>query len=121
MLHFCLQAAEEISKLEGIAAEVVDLRSIRPLDEEAIRKTAEKTKRVLIVTEANKTCGMSAELFAKVHELVPSVQKVARLAGKDAILACSPVLESFSVPSVEEIKLAMMTTMDLTRKELSYD
>jgi len=121
MVHFCVQAAEELSKSEGIAAEVVDLRSIRPIDEEAIQKTAEKTKHVLIVTEANKTCGVSAELFAKVHELVPGVKKVVRLAGKDVILACSPVLEKFSVPSVDEIKLGMMNTMGLTEKELSYD
>ena len=118
MLHSCLQAADEISESEGITAEVVDLRTVKPLDEEAIQKTAEKTKRVLIVTEANRTCGMSAELSARVHELVPDVKKVVRLAGKDVILACSPGLEKFSVPSVDEIKLGIMDTVGLTRERV---
>ena len=113
MVHSCLQAAEQIFKSDGISAEVVDLRSLKPMDEEAMQVTAEKTRHALIVTEANKTCGMSAELYAKVHELVPNIKKVVRLAGKDVILACSPVLENFSVPSVDEIKSGISSTLAL--------
>lgn len=101
MLHTCLSAAEKLEE-EGIFTEVLDLRSLRPMDDEAIKKTAEKTGRVLVVTEANKTAGTSAEIFARVTELVPKA-RVARIAGKDVVIGCSPVLEKSSIPSEEEI------------------
>jgi pyruvate/2-oxoglutarate/acetoin dehydrogenase E1 component len=112
MLHYCLQAAEDIAQEQGISAEVVDLRTLRPLDEETIQTSLNTTGKALIVTEANKTAGMSAELFAKSYELVPDLKKVVRLAGKDTILACSPKLEQYSVPSIDEIKetLGMLVT-----------
>ena len=108
MVHVCLQAAQEIEKERGISVEVVDLRSIAPIDDRSIKNSISKTQRALIVTEANKTAGMSAEIFSRVIELVPSVKKVARLAGKDTVIACSPILEKASVPSVEEVKEAIM-------------
>ena len=108
MVHVCLQAAQEIEKERGISVEVVDLRSIAPIDDRSIKNSISKTQRALIVTEANKTAGMSAEIFSRVIELVPSVKKVARLAGKDTVIACSPILEKTSVPSVEEVKEAIM-------------
>ena len=108
MVHFCLQAAEAIEKEMGVLSEVIDLRTLRPLDEEAVKKSVEKSGHALIVTESNKTAGMSAELFAKVYELVPEVKKVIRLAGKDTVIACSPELERYSVPSIDEIKGAIL-------------
>jgi pyruvate/2-oxoglutarate/acetoin dehydrogenase E1 component len=107
MLHYCLKAAEEIQQDRGISAEVVDLRTLRPLDEVTLKASLEKTGKALIVTEANKTAGMSAELFAKSYELAPHLKKAVRLAGKDTILACSPKLEEYSIPSVTEIKDAL--------------
>lgn len=101
MLHTCLSVAEKLAE-EGISAEVLDLRSLRPIDDEAIKKSGEKTRRVLVVTEANKTMGMSAEILARVVELVPNA-RVARLAGKDVVIGCSPILERSSIPSEEEI------------------
>ncbi|PIE33564.1 alpha-ketoacid dehydrogenase subunit beta [candidate division KSB3 bacterium] len=106
MLHYCLKAAEDLEQERGISVEVIDLRTLRPLDEATIKASLEKTRNVLIVTEANKTAGMSAELFAKSYELVPTLKHAVRLAGKDTILACSPKLEAFSVPSIDEIKEA---------------
>lgn len=108
MVYACLQAAEELEKDEGISAEVVDLRSINPIDDEQIKNSVSKTQRALVVTESNKTAGMSAELFARVVELVPNVKRVSRLAGKDVVIGCSPILEKASVPSVEEIKKTVM-------------
>ena len=108
MLHYCLKAAEDVEQSRGISVEVVDLRSLRPLDEATIKTSLEKTRNVLIVTEANKSVGMSAELFAKSYELVPDLKNVVRLAGKDTIMACSPKLEEFSVPSIDEIKEALL-------------
>ena len=111
MTHYCLEAARQAEKEKGISAEVVDLRTIRPLDEETMRKSLQKTGRAVIVTESNKTVGMSAELFARTYELVPDITRVLRIAGKDVILACSPVLEKYSVPSVDEIKEAIENVM----------
>ena len=108
MVHSCLQAAEELEKDEGISVEIVDLRSINPIDNETIKNSVSKTQRALVVTEANKTAGMSAEIFSRVIELVPNIKKVARLAGKDTIIGCSPVLEKASIPSIEEIKKAVL-------------
>ncbi|PID56433.1 alpha-ketoacid dehydrogenase subunit beta [candidate division KSB3 bacterium] len=107
MLHYCLKAAEDVEERQGLSVEVLDLRSLRPLDDAAIKTSLEKTRNVLIVTESNKTAGMSAELFAKSYELVPDLKHVVRLAGKDTIMACSPKLEEFSVPSIDEIKEAL--------------
>jgi len=61
MVHRSIQAAEEVSK-EGISVEVVDPRSLNPLDIETILKSVKKTSRVLIVHEAQKTSGMGAEV-----------------------------------------------------------
>jgi pyruvate/2-oxoglutarate/acetoin dehydrogenase E1 component len=107
MLHYCLKAAEELQQTQGISAEVVDLRTLRPIDEATLHASLAKTGKALIVTEANKTAGMSAELLAKSYELAPQLKKLVRLAGKDTILACSPKLEAYSVPSVTEIKDAV--------------
>ena len=107
MVHVCLSVASKLEE-KGISAEVVDLRTLLPLDDETIKKTAQKTGKVLVVTEANKTAGMSAEIFARVVELVPKVEKIARVAGKDVIIGCSPVLEKASIPSEEEIFEAVM-------------
>lgn len=107
MVHFCLKAAEKMETEKQISTEVIDIRTLRPLDELTIKRSLEKTKKVLIVTESNKTAGMSAELFARSFELVPNLKQAVRLAGKDTIIACSPELEKFSVPSVEEIEIAL--------------
>lgn len=67
MRHFAVEAAEKIAA-EGIDAEVVDLRSIRPMDRETIIASASKTRRVLVVHEDNKFGGVGAEIAAMVAE-----------------------------------------------------
>jgi acetoin:2,6-dichlorophenolindophenol oxidoreductase subunit beta len=118
MVHYALEAAEWLMTEKGISAEVVDVRTLRPLDEETLRTSLEKTRRTVIVTESNRTAGVSAELFAKAYELVPDMRAVARVAGKDTIIACSPGLEQYSVPSIEEIKAAVITaSMSVVREK----
>jgi len=68
MLHIALDAAETIAEKKGIESEVVDLRSIVPLDIKTIENSVKKTGRVISVTEAPKTSGFSAELSALVAE-----------------------------------------------------
>jgi len=113
MVHVALQASQELEAESGISIEVLDLRSLRPIDDDAIRNSVQKTKHVLIVTEANKTLGMSAEIFTRVVELVPDIKEIRRLAGKDTIIWCSPVLENASIPTVEEIKETIRAMMKL--------
>jgi 2-oxoisovalerate dehydrogenase E1 component len=63
----CLRAAETLQK-EGVASDVIDLRSIQPWDEEAVRSSSFRTGRLVIVHEDAKTCGMGAEIAASVAE-----------------------------------------------------
>ena len=67
MLHLCLEAARELAD-EGVSAEVVDLRTLRPLDSEAILGTARKTGKVLIVHEDTKAGGVGGEVAAVIAE-----------------------------------------------------
>lgn len=67
MLREALRAAE-IGEKEGINAEVIDLRTISPLDDRAFLDSVRKTGRVVIVHEAPKTCGLGAEIIARINE-----------------------------------------------------
>ncbi len=104
MVHRSIQAAEELSK-EGISVEVVDPRSLNPLDTETILKSVKKTRKALIVHEAQKTSGMGAEVAARIAELAFEYldAPIMRVCGKDTPIPFSPVLERFVVPQVEDI------------------
>jgi 2-oxoisovalerate dehydrogenase E1 component beta subunit len=67
MAHHCLEAAEEVAK-DGIDAEVVDLRTVKPLDKETVLASVAKTARALIVYEDNLTGGFGAEVAAVIAE-----------------------------------------------------
>jgi pyruvate dehydrogenase E1 component beta subunit len=104
MLHFALAAAE-ILDTEGIEVEVVDVRSLAPLDYETIGASVAKTGRVLIVEEGPKTGSVSAELAAGITERFHAqlVAPVFRLASPDIPVPFSPVLENAYRPSVAMI------------------
>jgi 2-oxoisovalerate dehydrogenase E1 component beta subunit len=109
MVHHCLAAAEEMEK-EGHSVEVVDLRSMRPLDREAIKKSTEKTGKVLIVYEANRTLGVGAEVAAIIAEECFEYLDgpVMRLGGPDVpAMPFSAPMEDFFMPNVEKILTAM--------------
>lgn len=94
----CQQAAAELAGL-GIDAEVIDLRSIKPLDEATILCSARKTGRVVIVHEASRTCGVGAEIAALVADEAFSALRapVRRLTGPDApVAAAFPLKAAFS-------------------------
>ena len=67
MVHYCLEAAEEVAA-EGISVEVIDLRTLRPLDKETILRSVEKTARAMVVYEDNLTGGFGAEISAVVAD-----------------------------------------------------
>lgn len=68
MLHLCLEAASRLQDQEGISAEVVDVRTISPLDREAILASVRKTGKAMIVYEDNRTYGAGAEISATIAE-----------------------------------------------------
>ncbi len=98
-VHHCLQAADDLAKA-GISAEVIDLRSLKPLDEKAILASARKTGRVVVVHEASRMCGVGAEVAAIVAEKAFDALKapVVRLTGPDAPAPSSYVLEQAFIP-----------------------
>jgi pyruvate dehydrogenase E1 component beta subunit len=67
-VHWCLQAAELLSKYHGIEAEVIDLYALSPLDREGIRNSVSKTHRAVIVEEAEPAVGVGAEVMAIINE-----------------------------------------------------
>ncbi|MFT9486294.1 alpha-ketoacid dehydrogenase subunit beta [Tepidibacillus infernus] len=68
MVHTSLKAAEEIEKKRGVKVEVIDLRTINPIDTETVLKSVEKTNRAIVVQEAQRTSGAAAEIIAQITE-----------------------------------------------------
>ena len=109
MLHHCLEAAQSLEQ-EGVSVEVLDLRTLRPLDEEAILSTAKKTGKVLIVHEDTKAGGIGGEVSAIVTEHVFEQLDgpVMRLAGPEVpAMPFSPPLEAMFLLDAEGIAGAM--------------
>lgn len=107
MLERVLQAAKEVEESEGVNAEVVDLRTLMPLDKEAILESVKKTGKVLLVNDAYKTGGFIGEISAIIAESDAFDYldaPIMRLAGEDVPMPYSNVLETQMVPSVERIK-----------------
>jgi len=108
-LHFALKAAEELEK-EGISVHVLDLRTLRPLDKEAILEAAAKTGKVLIVHEDNKTGGVGGEISAIITEeaFFELDAPVRRLCGPDVpAMPYSPPLEKEYMLSPEKVAAAL--------------
>lgn len=103
-VHACRQAAEALAA-DGIDAEVIDLRSLKPLDETCILDSVRKTGRLVVAHEASRLCGVGAEIAALVAEQAFSSLKapIARLGGPDAPVASSFPLEQAFAPSAETI------------------
>jgi len=103
-VNHCLAAAATLAE-QGIDAEVLDLRSLKPLDEASVLASVAKTGRAVIVHEAAGPCGVGAEIAAIVAEKAFSSLKapVVRLTGPDAPSAASFPLEAAYAPSAERI------------------
>ena len=103
-----LSAAEELEK-EGISTEVIDPRTLNPLDMETILSSVKKTGRVLIVHESVLTCGPGAEIAARLADQAFDFldAPVKRLATKDVPMPMAPNLERFVIPQEEDIKGAI--------------
>jgi pyruvate/2-oxoglutarate/acetoin dehydrogenase E1 component len=105
MVLNALDAAEKLEKEDGLNIEVIDLRSLAPLDKEAILATVKKTNRVMILHEASLTGGIGGELSAIIAEEAfewldaPPI----RVASIDAPVPFAPQLEDYYQPSLDEI------------------
>jgi 2-oxoisovalerate dehydrogenase E1 component beta subunit len=104
MLQVALEAANTLAK-EGIELEVLDLRTLQPLDRDAIRDTVRKTNRVIILHEDTKTAGIAGEVEAVINEEAfddldaPPV----RLTSLDSPVPFSPPLEEYFLPKVADV------------------
>ena len=104
MVHYSLAAADLLEK-EGISAEVIDPRTLVPLDEEAILESVHKTNRLVVVNEGVERCGWAAEVAAMVQkrgfgDLDAPIERVCSL---NVPLPFQPDLENFVLPSVDDI------------------
>lgn len=108
----CLQAAMQL-RAKGIDVEIIDLRTLLPLDEKTIIDSVKKTGRALIVHEAVKTGGVGAEIAALIAEKAFPYLKapVMRLAGEDVPIPFNKKLEQAVVPQVADIKKAVERLM----------
>jgi pyruvate/2-oxoglutarate/acetoin dehydrogenase E1 component len=103
MVQLALKAADFLEK-EGICVEVVDLRSIKPIDREAILASAAKTGKVLCLQETWLTCSVMSEIAAVIAEnLAGSIKALRRLGAKEAPVPFSPRLEQYILPGVDSI------------------
>lgn len=105
MVHYCLEAAENMAR-EGVNVEVLDLRTVRPLDKEAILESVRKTSRVVIVHEDNRTGGVGAEVAAIIAEegFGHLDAPINRVTGPDVpAMPFSPPLEDMFMPNPEKI------------------
>jgi pyruvate/2-oxoglutarate/acetoin dehydrogenase E1 component len=105
MVHTALEATED---LDGASVEVLDLRSLVPLDEDAILASVRKTSKVLILDEANQTCAAGAQVAAVIAEkgFEDLDGPVRRVATPDVPIPFSPPLEQALLPSVDRVKEA---------------
>ncbi len=112
MLHKSLQAATQLAA-EGIDAEVVDLRTIDPLDEETILTSVAKTNHLVIVQETWPRCSVSSEVAAVVAEkgLESLDAPVVRVTSENVPNPFSPVLEEFVLPQVGDVVKAVKEVM----------
>lgn len=101
---FAIEAAEQLAK-EGIDAEVIDLRTLVPLDWETIENSVRKTHRVVIAQEAPQRGGYAAEIGIQIVEGVFDYldAPVKRVTGKNVIIPYSPTLEKLAFPNPEDI------------------
>ena len=104
-----LEAAETLEREHGLSVEVIDLRSLLPMDDEAIVATVKKTNRVLIVHEDTRTGGIAGEITARIMELAFEWldAPVLRVTAADVPLPYSPPLEDYVLPQTADIVLAV--------------
>jgi 2-oxoisovalerate dehydrogenase E1 component beta subunit len=105
MVHKCQEAAEVLEREDGIEAEILDLRTLLPLDEEAIIRSVKKTNRVLVVHEDTRTGGVAGEIAMRINENAFEWldAPVLRVTAADTPIPYSPPLEDEFLPQAEDV------------------
>jgi pyruvate dehydrogenase E1 component beta subunit len=108
MLEVSLKAADQLAK-EGIEAEIVDLRTLRPLDMEPVIESFKKTNRAVIVEEGWKSFGVGAEVSARIYEQAFDYidAPIKRVAQKEVPLPYNRNLEQMAIPNAEDVIAAV--------------
>ncbi len=103
-MNYALKAAEALAK-EGIEAEVIDLRTLKPMDTETVIASVKKTGRLVTVEEGWRQSGVGAEIAARVMEQAFDWldAPVMRVTGKDVPMPYAANLEKLALPSVAEV------------------
>jgi len=104
-----LEAAEQLERDDGISVEVVDLRTLLPLDDAAIVRTVKKTNKVLIVHEDTRTGGLAGEITARINEQAFEWLDgpIMRVTAHDVPLPYAPTLEDYVLPQTADIVKAV--------------
>ena len=105
MMNVALRAADMLQETSGVKAEVIDLRSLRPLDYETIIESVKKTSRAIIIEEGWKTGGFTAEIASSIQEQAFDYLDgpVVRIGGEDVPTPYSGQLEAAVFPSAEQV------------------
>lgn len=113
MVPTCLKAAEEIEKARGTLTEIIDLRTLSPLDADTIIASVEKTHRAIVVQEAQKMTGVGAEVAAQINEkaILHLEAPVLRVASPD-VLFSFPQIEEELVPDPKRVIAALNKVLD---------
>jgi pyruvate dehydrogenase E1 component beta subunit len=111
-VHHALDAAARLEK-QGHSAEVIDLRSIAPLDRETVRTSVRKTGRLLVVDDDYMSYGVGAEIIASVCEAgIPLRAPPRRIAHPDIPVPFTPVMEHFVLPDADKVSAAAITMLE---------
>jgi pyruvate/2-oxoglutarate/acetoin dehydrogenase E1 component len=120
MVYEALDAAEELAE-EGISLEVIDPRTLVPLDTDTILESVRKTGRLVVVDEACQTCGAAAEIVARVTADKAAFGRLkaapARVCGLDVPIPFSPPMEKYAVPDKAKIEEAVRDVMGSARRQ----
>lgn len=116
MLHFALEAAQKLAA-EGIEAEVIDLRTLNPLDMDTVLASVRRTRRALVLNEAHRTAGFCSELAARITEELfdQLAAPVSRVAAKDVPVPAT-LLEKLSIPGPDDIAAEARALVQRRRK-----
>ena len=105
MVFKALEAAERLEKEDGLSVEVLDLRTLLPMDDEAIMTSVRKTNRVLIAHEDTRTGGVAGEITARINDQAFEWldAPVKRVTAHDVPLPYAPTLEDFVLPQTDDL------------------
>jgi 2-oxoisovalerate dehydrogenase E1 component beta subunit len=108
MVWKALEAADRLASEDGISVEVLDLRSLLPIDEEALVATVQRTNRVLVAHEDTRTGGVAGEIVARIseHAFEWLDAPVRRVAAHDVPLPYAPTLEDYVLPQTDDLVAA---------------